>query len=45
MSRELKTESQQQADGLFSHLYNIYQKLNVKSRQQAVETARGLGIV
>ena len=27
------------------HLYNIYQKLNVKSRRQAVETARSLGII
>ena len=27
-----------------SHLYNIYQKLNTKSRRQAVEKARTLGI-
>jgi LuxR family maltose regulon positive regulatory protein len=28
-----------------THLYNIYQKLNVKNRRQAVEKARYLGIV
>ena len=28
-----------------AHLYNIYQKLNVKTRRQAVEKARVLGIV
>jgi len=28
-----------------AHLYNIYQKLNVNSRRQAVEKARALGIV
>jgi ATP/maltotriose-dependent transcriptional regulator MalT len=27
------------------HLYNIYQKLNVKGRRQAVEKARALGIL
>ena len=28
-----------------AHLYNIYQKLNVKSRRQAVEKVRALGLV
>jgi len=30
---------------VFQHLYNIYQKLNVKIRRQAVKKARTLGIV
>ena len=32
-------------DAVKKHLYNIYQKLNVKNRRQAVEKARALGIV
>ena len=32
-------------DAVKKHLYNIYQKLNVKNRRQAVEKARTLGIL